>query len=252
VIKRGAVIGIGTVLLVIGLGGLALLQTGVIYPPASIGPANLSEVKPAEPAPQSAQTPQPAPQAGKPAPSAQGGRPSASTNAGPQKPVPFPHLGNGERRSPGQSQIEQRRTALKESGVSSKRGRSAGKVERKSYARKAQSKSYGEKSHVASAAKPVVIRFRFDPVRDREMYVARVHSVDKIRVNVQRVGAVDGRVYVTYTRNYHPVEGALVKVGTRYPPYVRAGFYPHERGYYVIELKIYPGNRWNIKPRSFV
>ena len=43
-----------------------------------------------------------------------------------------------------------------------------------------------------------------------------------------------------------------MKVGTRYSMYRGVGYYPYERGYYVIEMKIYPGNRWNIKPRSFV
>jgi len=41
VIKPGAIIGIGTVILVIGLSGLGLLQTGVIHP---------TEVKSPEPA----------------------------------------------------------------------------------------------------------------------------------------------------------------------------------------------------------
>jgi hypothetical protein len=243
VIKRGAVIGIGTVLLVIGLGGLALLQTGVIYPPASIGPVNLSEGKPAEPAPQSAQAPQPAPR---------GGQPSVSTNQAPQRPVPVPHLGSGERRYPGQSRIDQRPSAREEPAVGRNQRRFAGKAERRSYALKARSESYAKKSHRASAVKPVVIRFRFDPVRDRELYVARVHSGDKIKVDVQQVGAVGGRVYVTYTSNFHPQEGVLVRVGTRSPAYMRAGNDPYGHGYYVIELTIYPGNRWNIRPRSFV
>ena len=38
-IKRGAIIGIGTVLLVAGLAGVGLLHTGLIFPPLSNGPA---------------------------------------------------------------------------------------------------------------------------------------------------------------------------------------------------------------------
>jgi hypothetical protein len=62
----------------------------------------------------------------------------------------------------------------------------------------------------------------------------------------------DGRVYLTYSRNPDSKEGALVKVGTGHPMYRSVDYNPRERGYYVIEMKIYPGNRWNIKPRSFV
>ncbi len=269
-IKQGAIIGIGTVLLVIGLGGLALLQTGVIYPPASIGPVSTSEVTPPGPAPENAQAPPP-PQAGvEAAPSAQGGQAPGPANLGPPKTIPVPQAGRGERRYPVPDQIEQRPPARKQSAVNKKRGRSARMAEPKSYARKAQSKSYARKSasksyarkagsksyarkaYRASAMKPVVIRFRFDPVRDRELYVARVHSGDKIKVDMRRVGSVDRRVYFTYAGDSNSKRGALVKVGTRYPVSRRAGFYPNERGYYVIEIKIYPGNRWNIKPRSFV
>ena len=54
-IKHGVVIVIGSLILVVGLTGLALLQTGVIYPTASIGPVNLPEVKSSEPTPESGQ-----------------------------------------------------------------------------------------------------------------------------------------------------------------------------------------------------
>jgi hypothetical protein len=100
--------------------------------------------------------------------------------------------------------------------------------------------------------RPVVIRFRFDPLRDREIYVARVHRGDKVKVSARQVGLGGGKVYVSYTSGIDSRKGAMVKVRAGYPPHMRAGFNPSERGYYVIEMKIYPGNRWNIKPRSFV
>lgn len=254
-IKRGAGIGIGTVLLVIGLGGLALLQTGVIYQPESIQPVSLNEAKP--PGPESARAPQPE----TPAPSPDVGAP--------QNAIPVPQLGGGERRYPAQDRLEQLRRALKESEGSGVQKHTARKGDTKSHARKeqsgtharradskspaykAKSRSYARKAHPASGMKPVVITFRFDPARDRELYVARVHSGDKIKMNVKRVGMADGRVYLTYTKNPDSVEGALVKVGTERPVYRSVGYYP-ERGYYVIQMKIYPGKRWNIKPRSFV
>ena len=46
VIRRNAVIGIGFVFLVIGLAGLVLLQTEVIYPPASKGQIGSIEAEP--------------------------------------------------------------------------------------------------------------------------------------------------------------------------------------------------------------
>ena len=235
-IKGGAVIGIGTILLVIGLGGLALLRTGVIYPPASIGPVNLADVKPPEPAQQGAQAPEPAA-------AAQTGQAPALADPGTQKSVRVPRVGKGERRYPGPELLEQLRTGGKESGGSEKRA---------SAEHKSKSASYARGTHRAGGMRPVVIRFRFDPLRDREIYVARVHSGDKVKVSARRVGPAGGRVYVTYTSGIDSRNGALVKVGARHAPYMRAGFNPYERGYYVIEMKIYAGNRWNIKPRSFV
>jgi hypothetical protein len=99
---------------------------------------------------------------------------------------------------------------------------------------------------------PVVIRFRLDPARNREIYVARVHSGDRIKVKVRQVGPVGRRVYFSYTSGIDSKNGAFVKATTAGPAYGPAGFYPYQRGYYVIEMRIYPGNRWNIKPRSFV
>jgi hypothetical protein len=279
VIKRGAVIGIGTVFLVIGFGGLALLQTGVINPPSSISPVNLSEVNPSAPALQSAQAPTPPVAESTPSvPQA-----PASRDMGRSRPVPVPQIGKGERRYPGQDQPWPGVSVLKQQGTREKHGLAARKTESKHYARKAKSKSYARKTEPKSYTRktssktyarnakseryahksppprfrkgwerpaPVVIRFRFDPARNRELYVARVHSGDEIKVKVQRVGQVDRRVYFTYTRGIDSKNGALVKATAAYPPFGPVGFY--ERGYYVIEMTIYPGNRWNIKPRSFV
>jgi len=96
-----------------------------------------------------------------------------------------------------------------------------------------------------------VIRFNFDPARDRGLNVAQVHSGDKIRVKWRRVGQVDSGVYFTFSRNINSPKGAVLKLKTRYS-FDRPVMYRADRGYYVIEVKIYPGNRWNIKPRRFV
>lgn len=73
-----------------------------------------------------------------------------------------------------------------------------------------------------------MITFRIDPNRDREPYVARVHTGDKIRVNVRQVGTADGRVHLTYGRNLDSKEGVLVKGGTIHPMFRGAGYHPYE------------------------
>jgi hypothetical protein len=269
VIKRSVIIGTGTVILVIGLTCLALLQTGVIYPPASIGPVNLAEVKSPEPAAESgqqapgtpnapSQPPALSPESGG-GPSAQGGlqQPPAGIEA--QKPIPVPQVGKGERRYPGQ--LGQPQTTPKSAEIDKKRRQTAEGLESKHYAHKYESERHAHKyeserharkTAAASAKKPVVIKLRFDPARNRQINVARVHKGDKIKMKVRRVGHVDRRIYLTYGKKLDSEQGAVLKLGTKYSAYQRSRHYPNDRGYYVIEMRIYPGNRWNIKPRSFV
>ena len=101
-VKRGVLLGIGTAILVVGLAGLALLQTGVIYPPLSIGPVNLGEVKSPEPSAESgqqapgtpsapAQPPALSPESGG-GPSAQGGLQQPPARQETQKPIPVLRL----------------------------------------------------------------------------------------------------------------------------------------------------------------
>ena len=63
---------------------------------------------------------------------------------------------------------------------------------------------------------------------------------------------MDSRIYLTYDEKLDSKQGAVLKLSARYSAYQRSRYYPNDRGYYVIEMKIYPGNRWNIKPRSYV
>ncbi len=244
-IKHGAIIGLGTVLLVFGLGGLALLQSGVIYPRPLIGPVPFSEVKPPDPAPRVAQAPPP--RAAESAPAYQAGLGQASRTSkdlAPQKTVPVaPQLGQNEPRDPGQGKPEQQLSLPEEPGTLEERTDSARAAEPES------DPGQTGLNDTESGMQPVVIRFRLDPAHDREIYIARVHWGDRIRVKVRRVGPVERRVYFTYTRGIDSKQGALVKAVTAS---TAAGFYPYARGYYVIEMRIYPGNRWNIKPRSFV
>ena len=259
-IKHGVVIVIGSVILVVGLTGLALLQTGVICPTASIGPVNLPEVKSSEPPPESGQQAagpagapalQPAPPAGSgQGPSAQGGQQAPSADLGTQKPAAVPQVGKGERPYQGQAQAERPRTTARSAEIDRQRRQEAGKSASKRYD-EYESRPYAHKSTPGQTTGPVVIRFKFDPARKRRLDVAQVHLGDKIRVKVRQVGYVGRRVYFTYSRSLNSPQGAVLKLETMYP-FERRVISRRDRGYYLIEVRIYPGNRWNTKPRSFV
>jgi hypothetical protein len=257
--KRGASIAIGTVLLVFGLAGLGLLQTGVINPPASLGLVNQAGVKSPEPAPapesapqaqgrqeQTAQPPIQAPQPGGGPPAQVGQQPPAAAGGGPavEKQVPVPQVGKGERRYPKQDQVTQpppSQAPPKLAPSPEKRLQARPKIESKRYARRVAPSRKGKR---------LVIKFKFDPARDRPFDVARVHLGDKIRVKVYKVGRVDRRVYFTFSRNIDSPQGAVLQLKTMYS-FKRPSRRPY-RGYYEIEVKIIRGNRWNIMPRSFV
>ncbi len=266
-IKGGVIIGIGTVILVLGLTGLGLLQTGVIHS---------TEVKSPEPAPAATQQPQgpvnqtapaaaPVPQSGV-GPGTQTGADHAegavqgqqppSGNLAAEKPAPVPEAGQGERCYPKRDQVAQPRPSQdKNPGRLSQGARRTGKPnfdERRTQARlKSELERYAHKRPPAGAAQPVVIRFNFDPARGRGLNVAQVHSGDKIMVKVRRVGHVGRRVHFTFSKDINSPQGAVLKLEARHS-FGRPVTYRTGRGFYVIEVKIYPGNRWNIKPRSFV
>lgn len=274
-IKRGAVIGIGTVFLVVGLAGLGLLQTGVINPTEvkSLEPAPATSQQSREPVNQTPPAAAPAPQTGAGSGTQIGAEPGTKTGADlaeralqePQppsgelageKPVPVPQVGKGERRYPKQDQVANPRSSPVKTqrelskGPETTRELKAGEKRRLAH-RKSESKRYARKTRPVHSAQPVVIRFNFDPAQDRALNVAHVHSGDKIRVKLRRVGQVDSRIYFTVSRSINSPKGAVLKVKTRHAS-DRPDMYRTDRGYYVIEVKIYPGNRWNIKPRSFV
>ncbi|HIJ75406.1 MAG TPA: hypothetical protein HPP81_01685 [Deltaproteobacteria bacterium] len=264
-IKPGAIIGIGTVILVIGLSGLGLLQTGVIHPTEVKSPEPATSLQSQGTVNQTAPAAAPAPQFGvEPgtqtgpnlAESALQGRQPQSGDLAAEEPVPVPQVGKGESPYPKQDQfahfrsspvqiqreLSQDANATREPKCDDKRSQSHLKSESERYARR---------TLPAHSAQPVVIRFNFDPARDRGLNVAQVHSGDKIRVKWRRVGQVDSGVYFTFSRNINSPKGAVLKLKTRYS-FDRPVMYRADRGYYVIEVKIYPGNRWNIKPRRFV
>ncbi len=252
--KRGAIIVLGTVILVVGITGLALLQTGVICPRPSIGPVNLTAegtgsqggspsgeiegpsaaLHAVPPPPQAAATPSVANPAAPPSQAA--ARPSEVSAAG----------GPGSQ-APKSAQIDRKRRQVQ---VKSEHKRYAKSVSKR-HALKSEPKRYARKATPAHITKPVVIRFKFDPANDRRLDLARVHLGDKIRVKMQQVGRVDRRVYFTFSKSPDSPQGAVLMLGTMMS-FEGQGIYRRNRGYYKIEVKIYPGNRWNINPRSYV
>jgi hypothetical protein len=98
---------------------------------------------------------------------------------------------------------------------------------------------------------PIVIRFTFDPERNRPFDVASVHLGDRVRVKVRQVGQVSRRVYFTFSRGLNSPRGALLELKTMYS-FERPAYFREGGGYYVIQVLIYPDNRWRIMPRSLV
>jgi hypothetical protein len=245
-------------LLVIGLAGLALLQTEGVYRPESKGQFGLPDVKP-------------------PGPSQEG----PGTQAGVER-RPLPVMPDGIKQTPEPgSQTEQ--VPAPQSGEAPRNPPLAG-----SNARPRPS---------PEALQTVVIRFHFDPAQEREINVAQVHLGDSISVRVRRFGQADlglhlafavpdtletgawrqwstgsrraavapihdiDRIALTADRDFGVAlirkldskEGAVLKLGADFPAGPAAQYRsPAGWGGYVIEMRIYPGNRWNIKPRSLV
>jgi len=262
--KRGAVIGMGSVLLVAGLAGLGLLQTGMIYPPSSSGPPEVGRPAVSEPGVPQSRVPANRTHEGGTGSSVQAPRSGGSANGGgtvpgngqastqagqastqagqaaprsptAEKQVPVPRAGEGERRYSGPERPHPKKQ-LSEARHPAAHARTSGRAS----ARPAKRGSQG----------PLVIRFNFDPARKRCLDVAQVHLGDKIRINVRKVGLVNRRVYFTFLRHLDSQQGTLLELKTMrsFDP----AAYRRCRGHYEVEVKIYPGNRWNLMPRSFV
>ena len=268
-IKRGAIIGIGTVIVVIGLTGLGLVQTGVIQPTPvkSLEPAPATSQQSQCPVNQTAPAAVPAPQSGVGPGTETGANLAESPVQGQQPPsgdlaavnpvpVPAPQAGEQERSYPKQDRFVQPRPSpvqvqrdISQDDKTTRKPKFEDK--RRQALHKSESERYARRTPPAQSAQPLVIRFNFDPARYRGLDVARVHSGDRIMVKVEPVGQVDRSVHFTFSRNINSPRGAVLKLKTTYS-FDRPVIYPTDRGYYVITVKIYPGNRWNIKPRSFV
>lgn len=295
--RHGIYIGLGTVFLTLGIAGLAMVQTGVINP--GPGRARL-ELLPEAKAPEVSTAPsgQPAPEQSTSAPDklaqapvqpAPGPQQPAPQPPGNEKPIPVPKVGSGNRVYPREQQVEppviNQKTPPKAAKEKVRIAESKQNVRRESYSARPTTNL-----STPSSEQPVVVRFRFDPARDREVSVARVHLGDRVAVRVHRVGESDSRVYLTFNLpgnsdkwNYYghksrsgavrtPVRdddqvtltaedefgGGLTRMlDSRDGAVLKVGtknsrYSRYDRSYLEVEMRIYSANRWNIKPRGLL
>ncbi|MDR3568231.1 MAG: hypothetical protein P4L43_09415 [Syntrophobacteraceae bacterium] len=257
--NRKVMVTVGVALLVMGLSGIGLVQTGVIFPKApatepvqksSGPPAAAAELPPGalEKAPghvpmdKSFQPP-----------------PAGVARKHPEKAAPFQ---NKVQTASGAKAAPHRDAALKavrrfamtvhnEAHASDGRKSPGLKPAR----RRARAQVAHGPRHAAAhpfyPMHPVVIRFTFDPARNRPFGVASLHLGDRVRVKIRQVGQVGQRVYFTFSRGLNSPRGAILELKTMYS-FERPVNLRGAPGYYVIQVQIYPDNRWRIMPRSLV
>lgn len=254
--NRKAIVGVGAALVVIGLAGLGLEQSGVIFPRARQLPA----VVPSGP------------------PAAGGASPRGVANQGPQKPAAIAKplaVGSAPKSAtpavtttPGAAKVRHARVENHPLAPSAQEKPASGTVRhrvssplhtaapglaarRPEYSRLQKPGVFPPGRVVPSPMRPVVIRFTFDPSRDRPFDIASLHLGDRVRVSVRQVGQVSRRVYFTFSRGLDSRRGALLELKTMYP-FEPPLYFRDRPGYYVIRVRIYPHNRWGLMPRSLV
>ncbi len=81
----------------------------------------------------------------------------------------------------------------------------------------------------------------------RRTFVVPIHDIDRIALTADRDFGL------ALTRKLDSKEGAVFKLGADYPPGPPVqSLRPARRGAYEIEMRIHPGNRWNLKPRGLL
>ena len=255
--SRTVIVSVGTALLVIGLGGLGLVQSGVIPPKAQppvaqgttpLGPpasgAALSLGGPGDMAP------------GRLLPTDN----FSSTASVPAAPKPSKKIAPVPKRA---GSATAKKAAPRNDPALKAVRRFAARVHneasadgsRKSDFKQARSRAAAKRPAQGRPAlygmRPVVIRFNFDPGRDRPFSVASLHLGDRVRVRLRQVGPVSRRVYFTFSRGLNSPRGAVLELKTMYS-FERPANFRGGQGYYVIQVLIYPDNRWRIMPRSLV
>ncbi|MCE5332969.1 MAG: hypothetical protein LLG06_00110 [Desulfobacteraceae bacterium] len=201
--KRGIFIGVGTAMVIVGLAGLGLVQTGALFqaepsknvlqlplptPEATQQSGQQVEPQQPQPGPDSAQTP--GEQSQQP-PSA------AAPQQKDQGPVPLPNVGTGNRSYP-KPQVApfEKGTTERKNAIEPPPGPAPNRQ-----AQKAAPRVTKERRHRSETERggPLVIKLRVDPERQRdEIRLARVHFGDRVVVKVRRERGADRQVYLTF------------------------------------------------------
>lgn len=205
--KRALILGSGVILLGFGVTGLALMHTGLIYNPSNSGSLSLLEEKLPDASPDSSQqasldgimTPQaesstlPGRQSPNSERSAQNREDDQLTN---KKAVPVPQVGKGLRRFPNQNQIAQPPVSKKKPQMKAER-KTRGVDSRGLTAKAGASKVRTSKAGTSNK-QVLTVRFSFDPGRNKQIKVARVHAGDRVAIKIRRVGRPDSRLYLAF------------------------------------------------------
>ncbi len=230
-IKRSTVMGIGFVFLIIGLAGLSVLKTAMVYRPESKGQPGLLDVKPQvlsqqgsgrqadlerrqlpEPPDSIKHTPEPvgqteqvsAPQSGEgprtPSAAVDTGGASGAINPG------YASNGVGEQQLTSVDQATEKAISVQKAGKGEPGYPEQGQTELQGVAKPgaettpnlspAGNQTWSHRS--PEALQPVVIRFHFDPAVTREINVALVHFGDSISVRVRRSGQANLGLHLAF------------------------------------------------------
>ncbi|MGC9194318.1 MAG: hypothetical protein ACP5IL_02555 [Syntrophobacteraceae bacterium] len=246
--NRRAAVTVGVALLIIGLTGLGLVKSGVICPGGAVAPLGGDTLGGADTT-QAAKQPEevikpsasgPGEAAGQSLPRSEAVKKSAPLASNPNGAHPYeksstPPAGTADHFA--RSGLLPQRPALK--------------GHRGYVLPRAGAKHPVRGRFALFPTRPVVITFNFDPARSRSFDVAWLHLGDRVRISVQRVGQVGRRVYFTFSGNLDSRRGARLTLKTMYS-FERPVYYRGAAGYYVVRIRIYPDNRWRIRPRSLV
>ena len=214
--KRALIVGSGVILLGFGVTGLALMHTGLIYNPSNNASQSLLEEKLPDASPDSIKQasvegmlpPQAesAPSPGRQSPnserSAQNREEDQSIN---KKAVPVPQVGKGLRRFPNLNQLAQPPVSDKKPQMKAER-KTRGVDPRALTAKAVASKVRASKAGTSNK-QVLTVRFSFNPGKNKQIKVARVHSGDRVAIKVHRVGHPDSRLYLAFNTYEESLRG---------------------------------------------
>ena len=272
-IKRSAVMGIGFISLLIGLAGLALLLTAVVHRPAPKGQLGLVDVKPPGPSQEGPGRPAglerrelPGPPDGIKQTQEPGSQteqvPAPQSGEGPRTPSPPAHTDGasqatnpslaGSKARPHRSPEAVRPVVIRfHFDPAQKREINVAQVHLGDSI-SVRVRRFGQADlglHLAFAV-PATLEtgaWRQWSTGFRRAAVAPIHDIDRIALTADRDFGV------ALTRQLDSKEGAVLKLGADYPAGPGGQFQrPAMWGGYLIEMRIYSGNRWNIKPRGLL